>query len=79
MLALRLLHQAPRMLRPRRFIGRCSRRACRLKPRGCRDLAPRQAPWMSRPHIDARVRPREDVILHALTPKTIFRNTGHLT
>ena len=42
-LALRLLHQAPRMSRPRRFIGRCSRCACRLKPRECRDLAPRQA------------------------------------
>lgn len=33
---------------------------------------PHQDPWMSRPRIDARVRPREDVILHAIAPKPFF-------
>lgn len=41
--ALCLPHQDPRMLRPRRFIGRCSRCVYRIKTRGCRDLALRQA------------------------------------
>lgn len=70
-LTLRLLHRTPKISQSRLFIGRCSRRACRLKPRGCRDSAsmPASGPWMSRPHIDARVRPREDVILYAIAPK----------